>query len=261
METMFGDWEEPATDPRVVYRVGRVAFGMMAVAVGLSSLTYILHVIAALTWNWPLMRVMESPAWDWGVGTPSTIMAFFGAMLMLGRQRDRAWQVRAFLITLIYGYFLAYWFLDHAKMIGFEGFPEPNRRDDFRLLIGRLIGLIGIFNLATLAAEQSASLGVREAPALLKSTRAAWSVGLTLWILFAIRQFDWENPWPPRCFPIRNFETFAMYLGLIMARGVAGVFTVVLCCHACVACSRELDRVQSTMRDSDPFRSKSEGGF
>jgi len=254
-----GDWDEPP-DTRPIFRVGRVAFGMLAAAVALSSATYMLHVVAIFTGSWNLIQFLESPIWEWVIGATSTFLAFFGAMLLMGRGRDREWQMRAILATLLYGYFLTYWFLDHAKAMGFNGFPEPDRRDDIRFLAGRILGLVAILSVGSLANDEASRLGCREAPGLFRAVRGAFGVGLMLWVLYSFRRIDWEHPWPPRFLPIRDLETLLIYLGLLLARGMAGAFAVVLCGHACAYCSRELARVEIAIRDGDPFRSRSENG-
>ena len=257
MGIMFGDDE--VRDLRPVFRVGRVAFALATVGAALSSLTYLVYVLSVLGRSQFLWDVLNSGTWEWGVAAPGTFASFLGAMLMIGRGRPAGWQSRAVLLTLLYTYFVGYWCNDHAYLFGFEKLPEQRQDVELRFVLGRFLGLAAILLLASLARDESLGHGGGEAVPLYRAAVAAGAIGLSLWTIFAARIFDWHAPMPPRFFPLRDPETLLIQLGSMLARAVAGFFTMLLCANACALCSEALADAETDLILADPFRSRSEG--
>lgn len=252
VETMFEPIAQPR-DARTTYRVRRLAYFLCAAGVACSSLTYFCVVMAYLGMSRQLIQVLNSPIWEWTVATPSIFLSFLGCVLLIGRDRDISWQRRALLLTGFQLYFLGYWCLDHAELLGWNAAIARNPGDDVRWVVGRFLAFAAILTLSGMAHEEAQSLGWAEATPLWRAAVAACSFGLGFWCLYAGHRFDWENPWPPQFLGVRNPETIMIMLAALLARAIAGFFTVLLCANSCTLCSRELDRIEKSIRDSDPF--------
>ena len=254
--------DDPSTtvDPRIVYRVGRVAFFLAAFAIGLSSAQHLLFLLAPPRGGGFLRALLTSPTWHWLVVCPSTFAGFFAAFLLLGRWRDSAWLNRSILFLLIELYLLVYWFIDNRLIFGLPPIMPRRRFDMAGELTMRSIGFVLMMTVASLAFDVLRRLDKPESEGLLRATRSVCGVGLSLLAILALRLHDRMQGWPPRFHAIRFRDTESMHLfmGVMLARPVAGFFVFILCVRACAECSRELARVQRSMIDGDPFRSRSE---
>ena len=246
-------------DPRIVYRVGRVAFFLAAVAVALGSMQHALAILALHPSNTFLREIMSSPFWNWLVICPITFGGFFAAFLLLGCWRDAAWINRSILFALIQTYLLVYWCMDNHELLGLPPIV-PRRFDMGGQLTMRTIGFVLMMTVGSMAFDVLHRLGRTDSEGVLRATRSVCGIGLSLLAILALRLYDHDQPWPPRFHGLRfrDPDSIHLFLGAMFARPVAGLFVCILCARACVACSRELARVQKAMIDDDPFQSRSE---
>lgn len=246
-------------DPRIVYRVGRVAFFLAAVAVALGSTQHALAILALHPGNGFLREIMSSPLWSWLVGCPITFGGFFAAFLLLGRWRVPAWISRSILYAMIQTYLLVYWCMDNHELFGLP--PLVQKRFDMGgQLSMRTIGFVLMMTLGSMAFDVLNRHGRSGSEGLLRATRSVCGIGLTFLAILAIRLYDYGQPWPPRFHGLgfRDPDSIHLFMGAMFARPVVGLFVCILCARASAACSRELARVQKAMIDDDPFRSRSE---
>jgi len=250
--------EEPGAtiDPRIAYRVGRVAFFLAAVAMALSAVSHLCVIATILSRGGPIRWLIRSPAWDWMVITPATFAGFFASFLLLGRGRESSWVRRSILFALIEAYLVAYWCLDHRELFGQP--PMMRRLDMTREVALGSLRFVAILTLGSLAFDMLRRLGRGELEGQLRMARGASGLGLMLLSMLALRLYDRGQAWPPRFAPIGDIDSLNLFIGLMMARCAAGAFVGALCARACAACSRELDRIQRAMIEDDPFRSPSE---
>lgn len=246
-------------DPRIVYRVGRVAFFLAAVAVGLSSMQHALVILTHHPSNAFLLVIMSSAAWGWLVLCPITFGGFFAAFLLLGRWRDAKWISRSILFALIQTYLLVYWCMDNHELLGLP-LLFPRRFDMGGLLSMRAIGFVLMLTLGSMAFDVLQRHGRTDSEGLLRATRSVCGIGLSLLTILAFRLYDRGHPWPPRFqgFRFGDPESIHLFMGAIFARPIAGLFVCILCARACATCSRELARMQRAMIDDDPFQSRSD---
>jgi len=95
---------------------------LLAVGVGLASLTHLCHAIFFLTLSSQLLG-SSGLRLDWCVFAPGSLASFLGAMLLLNRSREIGWQSSVFFLFLIQSYFFGYFCLDHVRMLE----PGPER--------------------------------------------------------------------------------------------------------------------------------------
>ena len=249
-------------DDRPTYRVGRIAFFLIAVGVGLASLSHLAQATFFLTRSFHLLAILRSSAWEWGVVGPGSLASFLGTMLLLNRTIDRHWKSRVVFLFVIQSYFFGWFCLDHVKMLEPGAAVNPVRRSDLAELIlwvgTRSLGLVAMLIVGSLAWDVCRRLRSVECEPLFRASRSAATIGLTLWCFYVMRRVDWRELWPPRIFIFFDPQAFHIQIGAVLARAVSGFLAMILCGHAAMACSRELRRLDHEMTEQDPFRSRSE---
>ena len=229
MSMMMSEDSPRTTDPRIVYRAGRVAFALACLWLALSSASYVCYILTIHPQTGPLRELLSSPAWDWMVTTPATFSGFFAAFLLLGRWRDSAWLTRSTLFVLIQTYLIVYWCMDHRTLFGQPAVPPNLRADMTRMIMVRTLGFVALFNLATMAFEVLKRHGRVEEEGLYRSARVTCTIGLGFLALLAMRLYDHRRPWPPRFHFIRDLETFNISVAALIARPIAGALVLLLC--------------------------------
>jgi hypothetical protein len=251
---MMTDDSPRTADPRIVYRVGRLAFALAVVWLALSSTSYVCYILTIHPQAGPLGALMMSPAWDWMVSTPATFCGFFAGFFLLGRWRDSAWMMRSILFALIQTYLIVYWCIDHPQVFHRPPVQPDPRGLMTRMIVVRTLGFAALFNLATMAHDVLKRHGRTQYEGRFRAAAVACCVGLALLGLMAYSLYDHRQPWPPRFHRIRDIQTFNIWMASMLARPVAGILVLFLCTRACVVCSQELKRVQDAMIEDDPFK-------
>jgi hypothetical protein len=204
-----------------------------------------------LTGNQRLFNLLNSTAWRYGVGLPSTVASFLGSILMVGRGRGRIWHRRAVLLVLLQAFLLWFWFETNAELFGGNP-PDPRQMHELRWVLYRFVGFVGVLTLAQLAFEFDSTVRVPDAESLFRGAQGAIFGGLWIWLIVTLRRFHWMGPWPPRPVPLRIDVLFLM-LAAYLARAVAGALTALLCVQACLASSEALREVELQQNQDDPF--------
>lgn len=186
---------------RARYRLCQAGFSLLAVGLGLLCLAEVVQLLDVFGMARDIAQAQASPAWFWLVDAPIPWTTLIGSMLLVGQWKEPFWQGRALALALMNGVDAATWTLAHADRLGLTTGAGLGR---YRWIVQ--VGTMGFgwFELlltASLAAAVCAHLGSTEAQKRLPPARMVGTIGVSLWVIYALTQTNW-TVWPVLARPL-----------------------------------------------------------
>ncbi len=243
-------------DLRRRYRLGRTAFGLLAVGVGLLFLNAATFLAYLVTFNQELGNLIQGPVWEWAVGSPITWATVLGTFLLVGCWDDPSWRRRAAILVVMHLVDLVTWAFQHAEAFGFEevDFGHAWLLDQ----AVRGIGWAEFLLFIGLANDQVERLGQSSERPMGQGARLVAAVGLIYWAIVFIDQTNWKHAWPLVQRPIQPPKMYMTLLSSTLLVAIGSFQVTVICLAACRHTGQALGELA---HDPDPdglLRSRSE---
>lgn len=246
-------WELEDQRPR--YRLCKVAFGAIALSLGLLCFDAGLNLVLSFQRPPQLQALRESNAWEWLVGAPITWLSVLGTLLLVGRWREAAWTRRAGLLLVLNGLDALTWTYEHAPAFGFEVAPLPHGW--LRHEITGAFGWVELALCAGLAADVAAHLGRAQAVDAGRTARAFAVIGLIVWGLGFMARTHWGR-WPLVPLPFLTLETFLLLVASNLLLCATTFQVTVLCALAARECAQMVKELDHHASGAELLRSRSE---
>jgi hypothetical protein len=239
---------------RKTYQLCRLAFIMLAIALGLASFDSLLNFFARfqpglITW------VQKSELYQW-VDAPITWGCLIGATLLWGRWDHVSWQRRAGLFMVMNMVDVVQWFIMRADAMG--GQAGDFGHEWLRHSIGAALGWGEIALLSSLTCDYLVHLGVDHARESDKSTRSMAATGAMVWLLFFCQATNWRAGWPLQFQQLRPLDGFLVYYGYKLIWTITLIQVTALVFSAVRQSTVVLEEIDREEQDNDLLRSRSD---
>jgi heme exporter protein D len=239
---------------RKTYQLCRLAFIMLAVALGLACFESLLDLFAKfqpglVTW------VQSSEFFQW-VGAPITWGCLIGATLLWGRWDHVSWQRRAGLFLVMNLVDVGLWFISRADAMGAQAGDFGH--EWLRASVGTALGWGEFALLSSLTCDYLVHLGVEHARESDKSTRSMAATGAMVWLLFFCQATNWRAGWPLQIQPLRPLDGLLVYYGYKLIWTITLIQVTALVVSAVRQSTTVLDEIDREDQDNDLLRSRSD---
>lgn len=244
---------EPDEESRPRHGLGRVGFGLIALALGLLCVVEVSLLAYLFGAQHQVQALHDHPAWLWLVDAPITWGSLVGSYLLWALWNQPSWRRRAGLLLIMNAIDAGMWTVVHAEELGLG--PEPRELSWTFFLMASGLGWCELLLAASLAAEIAAQLGNSEA---VDSGRNAYSVaiiGLILWAITALSQTDW-GAWPLRLRPTAEYPILLLLMTVLLI--LLTFLVTVLCLTAARLSGRYLREQARREVDDELLKSRSE---
>lgn len=226
--------EPTVEDIRLRYRLCSLAFGLIALSLGLLCAAKVSLLALLFGARHEVRAIHDHPGWFWLVDMPITWAALLGSYLLWGRWPVPHWQRRAGLLLIMNGLDAVMWTIDHARRFGFAE-VQPDLVWTF-FVAANSLGWFELMLAAALASDLAAHLGREDAHAASAAASTVGVIGAIVWGLLALSQTDW-GAWPlaPRFTPefhvlllvttiLMVFLTFQVTIGALTAARLSAAY-------------------------------------
>jgi hypothetical protein len=243
---------------RKTYQLCRLAFIMLAVALGLSCFTSLLDLFAKFQpglVGW----VRSSDIYEW-IGAPITWSCLIGATLLWGRWDHVSWQRRAGLFLVMNLADVGLWFISRAEAMGVQphGGGGDFGHEWLRMSLGTALGWGEFALISSLTCDYLVHLGVDHARESDKSTRSMAATGAMVWLLFFCQRTNWRAGWPLQVQPLRALDGLLVYYGYTLIWTITLIQVTALVISAVRQSTTVIEEIDREDQESDLLRSPSE---
>ena len=234
------------------YRLSRVGFALMALALVVGAVCSIGALVLMFTGNGPdLGRVFRIENFYFRVETLRAWVRVVAAFFLCAAWSDPQWRRRSGLLLLMAMADVALWAAEHAMALGLAG--EPSGHEVFRHSLSTALGWAKFALVAGLAADVAGHLGVARAVDLGKAARATATTGASLWAFYFVQRINWRQPWPLAEHAM-NRDSFLIYLAVWLISAICLVQTSLLSMIAGRASARALAEMAREDQSFDPWQ-------
>ena len=243
---------------RQTYRLCRLGFGILSVALVLACGVAILFLTRLFVGPWLVNWIVRTRFWVWH-DTPIVWLSLVGVYLLWGRWKEPGWQRRAGLLVLMSTVDAVLWFLDHGDALGLR--LSEVGHEWLRNSIGEALGWAEFSLIASLACDLMAHLGIEQAPEAGKATRSLAATGAILFLLLFFEQTAWVRGWPLQQRGVDSLESLLLYLGSRMIWTITLIQATALTITAARQTGRVLAEMDREDEEHDLLRSPSDSNF
>jgi hypothetical protein len=238
---------------RRTYRLCRLGFGLLGLALVLASATWLLQLPSLFVGRLVLPWLQHSAFWKW-LDAPIVWGSLVGTYLLWGRWRHPGWQRRAGFLLVMGMVDGVMWLIEHGETLGL-------RTGDFghewvRFNLGHALGWAELALIAALSAEVLVHLGVEAADETSKATRSLIGAGAALWMVKFCLLTDWHGGWPLMVRRVFRLNPVLMLLemGATMTWTIALLQVTALSIAATRQCTWVLAEMDREDLENDPLR-------
>jgi hypothetical protein len=242
---------------RQTYRLCRLAFALLSVALVIASLMTVLQlprhfgVRAVPPW------ITRSAFWS-GLDASVVWLSLAGYYLLWGRWSHPGWQRRTGLLVVMGMVDAVLWLIDHGDDLGLR--TGRFGHEWVRHHLGQALGWAEFALMASLSGEMLVHLGVEAAAETGKATRSLAKTGAAVWMLLFCQSTAWHR-WPLGPRPFFNIEWLLLDLGSMLIWTITLIQVTALVIAAARQCGRVLEDMNREDAENDPLRLPSEREF
>jgi hypothetical protein len=233
---------------RKTYQVCRLGFGILALALILASLTFILSLAYQFTLH-PIFREIFGSSWYHWIDAPIIWASLIGTTFLWGRWESPSWQRRVGLLMVMCLADVILWVMSQGSEIGIIN--RDFGHEWLRSNLGQALGWAELALISTLAADYLVHLGVGQVDEAAKSIRSLVTTGAAIWMVLFCAQTDWRMGWP-----LRPGGRIGNPEGLLLTMGVLMIQTIILIqvTGLTLLATRQSSQAIADLDRDDPFR-------